>query len=51
MNDPVISQKNICDILAVPADWQLISVIPVGKSAYTPHQKQLKKIEEVLSIR
>lgn len=51
MNDPIISEKNICNILTVPADWQLISVIPVGKSAYTPHQKALKKIEEVLSIR
>jgi len=51
MNDPVVSSKNICSILAVPDDWQLISVIPVGKSAYTPHPKPLKKMDEVLSIR
>lgn len=51
MNDPIISQKNICDVLAAPADWQLISVIPVGKPAYTPHEKLLKNIDEVLSIR
>jgi len=51
MNDPVVSQKNICDILAVPSDWQLISVIPVGKSAYTPHPKTCKTMDEVLNIR
>ena len=51
MNDPVVSQQNICDILAVPDDWQLISVIPVGKSAYAPHPKPLKNIDDVLSIR
>ena len=51
MNDPIVSQKNICHILDVPADWQLISVIPVGKPAYTPHEKLLKNIDEVLSIR
>ena len=51
MNDPIVSQQNLCDILAVPADWQLISVIPVGKSAYTPQSKPLKKIDEILSIR
>jgi len=51
MNDPIAAQANICSVLDVPGTWRLISVIPIGKPAYHPRDKQLKAMEEVLIIR
>jgi len=51
MNDPTVSRANISRVLGVPADWRLMSVIPVGKPAYIPRQKQMRDIEDVLEIR
>lgn len=51
MNDPVAAEKNICKVLNVPEGCRLMSVIPVGKPAYTPKEKTMKPLEEVLEIR
>jgi F420 biosynthesis protein FbiB-like protein len=51
MNNPVAAEKNICRVLNVPQDYHLMALIPVGKPAYTPREKALKPMEEVLEIR
>lgn len=51
MNDPVVSEKYINTVLGVDSSYRLMSVIPVGKSAYTPRPKSSKTISDILEIR
>ena len=50
MNDPVVAEKEIKAALNVPESYRLMSVIPVGKSAYNPREKMMKPMDEVLEI-
>ncbi len=50
MNDPVVSQKEINEVLGADNNCRLLSLIPVGKPAYTPREIQRKPICEILDI-
>ncbi len=50
MNDPVVAAKEINELFDVPDGHRLLSVIPVGKSAYTPRDKAMKSMDEILEI-
>jgi nitroreductase len=50
MNEPAIAGKDINKILNVPPECKFISLIPVGYPAYTPKNKDLKDMGEVLTI-
>ena len=50
MNDPIISADKISNVLGVNPDYRLLSVIPVGKSAYTPRELPSKNIDDILEI-
>lgn len=50
MNEPVIAGEAINQILNIPIDERLISLVPVGVSGYTPREKEFKPIEDVFSI-
>ena len=51
MNDPIVAAKEICQLLGVADESQLLSVIPFGKPAYAPRSKVFKPMEEILEIR
>lgn len=52
MIDPVIAHKEISELLSVKEEnRQLISVIPMGRPKYTPMDKTLKPLEEILEIK
>ena len=44
------SEKEIKAALNIPEEHRLMSVIPVGKSAYKPREKAMKPMDEVLEI-
>lgn len=48
MNDPAIADKEIRELLGVGGELRLISAIPVGEPKYSPREKKLKPIDEVL---
>lgn len=50
MNDPVIAEEDIKRFLDIPESYRLISLIPVGRPAYTPREKRMKPLEDVLRI-
>lgn len=50
MNDPVVAEPEISALFAVPPQHRLLSVISIGKPAYTPHPKSMKPMEEILTI-
>jgi nitroreductase len=50
MNDPIIARKEISDYLGMDNDKTLISLIPVGIPSFTPKEKKIKDINEVLRI-
>jgi nitroreductase len=50
MNDPVIAKDEIAQFLGMTEGERLISLIPVGKPAYTPRSKVYKDIDEVVTI-
>lgn len=50
MNDPIVSAEEINAFIGAPEGHRLMSVIPVGKPAYTPREKALKPLEEILKI-
>jgi len=50
MNEPAIAADEINKILNEPSEHRFISLIPVGIPAYTPQEKKMKGIEEVLTI-
>lgn len=50
MNDPVVAESEIKAALDVNSNYRLMSVIPVGKSAYKPPKKAMKPMSEVLEI-
>lgn len=50
MNDPVVAEAEIKAELGVPDEYRLMSAIPVGKPAYTPREKPMKPMDEILKI-
>lgn len=50
MNDPVIAEPEIKALLHTPSDYRLMSIVPVGYSAYTPRTKPMKPVDSVLEI-
>lgn len=50
MNEPAIAGEEISKILNVPPQHKFISLIPIGYPAYTPRGKELKAMDEVLTI-
>ncbi len=50
MNDPVVAEREINKLFGIPENHRLMSVIPIGKPAYTPFEKQMKPMEEILEI-
>ena len=50
MNDPIIANLEICKLLNTPNDARLMSIIPVGYPAYSPRDKQIKPLSEILTI-
>lgn len=50
MNSPVLYKERLCKALDVPEGQKLISILPVGHPAYTPREKALKPLSEVLTL-
>lgn len=50
MNDPIVSAKEIDQIMGASAGQRLMSVIPVGRPAYVPREKAMKPMDEILEI-
>jgi nitroreductase len=50
MNEPALAGAAINQILGIPAEQRFISLIPVGRPAYTPREKKLKDWDEVFSV-
>lgn len=50
MNDPIVSEKEINELMNIKKGQRLLSVIPVGKPAYTPREKVMKPLAEILEI-
>jgi nitroreductase len=50
MNDPIIAHRELSEYLGMKPDERLISLIPVGHSAYAPRGKKYKDLSEVLRI-
>ena len=50
MNDPIVSADKISALLGVNPDYRLLSVIPVGKSAYTPRPLPSKTVDDVFEL-
>ncbi|TCL71664.1 nitroreductase [Hydrogenispora ethanolica] len=51
MNEPVVAEAALQEILGVPSQERLISLIPVGVPAYVPRTKNLKEMAEVFVLR
>ena len=47
MNEPIIAADDICQIINVPHEEKLISLIPIGIPKYTPREKKMKDMAEV----
>jgi nitroreductase len=50
MNEPAIAGEEINRILGVDSTNKFISLVPVGYPAYTPREKKLKELSEILTI-
>ncbi|MBQ8786817.1 MAG: nitroreductase family protein [Oscillospiraceae bacterium] len=50
MNDPVVAEKEINELFGAAENHRLMSVIPVGKPAYTPREKSVKPLAEIMEI-
>lgn len=50
MNDPIVSAEEINAFISAPEGHRLMSVIPVGKPAYTPREKSVKPLTEIMKI-
>ncbi len=50
MNDPIVAAKEINEFIGADEGHRLMSVIPVGKPAYIPREKQMKPMSEVFEI-
>ena len=50
MNDPIVAAEEINELVGAPEGHRLMSVIPVGKPAYAPREKQMKPMSEVFEI-
>lgn len=50
MNDPIVASDEINEFIGASEGHRLMSVIPVGKPAYVPREKQIKAMSEVFEI-
>ena len=50
MNDPIVSAEEINEFIGALEGHRLMSVIPVGKPAYVPREKQMKPMSDVFKI-
>lgn len=50
MNDPAIAGVNINKLLDIPDENRFMSIIPIGLSAYSPRNKQMKDKDEVFKL-
>lgn len=50
MNDPIIAGDEVEKLFNAPKGHRLMSVIPVGKPAYSPREKAMKELSEVFEI-
>lgn len=50
MNEPVISSEKICNLLDIQDNCRLMSLVPVGVPAYSPRDKALKPMNDILTI-
>ncbi|MDO5558512.1 MAG: nitroreductase family protein [Oscillospiraceae bacterium] len=50
MNDPVVAQAEINEFIGIPEGYRLMSIVPIGKPAYTPRQKVMKPVSEICRI-
>ncbi len=50
MNEPAVAAEEISKILGMPEDHKFVSLIPIGIPAYTPREKDLKGLDEILTI-
>lgn len=50
MNEPAIAGAEISEIIGIPKDAKFISLIPIGVPAYSPRNKKMKDLKEVLSF-
>lgn len=52
MTDPVIFKKDILKFLDLPENWDLVSIIPLGRVGYGhPPVKKIKDLSEILTIK
>jgi nitroreductase len=51
MNEPAIAGEQINKILGIPAGQRFMSLIPIGFPAYTPKNKEMKPLSEVLELK
>lgn len=51
MNDPSIAGEKLVPLITDRQDLKLISVIPVGEPMYTPREKKLKELSDVLECK
>jgi len=50
MNEPAVAADSIRKILGQPESCRLLSLIPVGRPAYTPREKIYKPFDEICEI-
>ncbi len=50
MNDPVIAEANFKNIKELNCNLKLLSIVPIGVSAYKPWPKNLKPSNDVLTV-
>lgn len=50
MNDPTVAEEEIRAELEIPEGYRLLSAVPVGKPSYTPREKKMKSISDILKI-
>jgi nitroreductase len=51
MNEPSVAGDEINSILGVPKNERFMSLIPIGKPAYIPREKNMKELSEVFTIK
>jgi nitroreductase len=50
MNEPILAREAIGEILGAGAGEKLMSLIPIGRPAYTPKNKTYKPLEEIVTL-
>ena len=50
MNEPAVAGEDINKLLKVPLEKRFISLIPIGYPAYSPRAKELKSLDDVMTV-